>query len=84
MIGRQTKTGPKDMRIPKYCVYNQTNECFLSLGTRPGCYPSAVVKRWSRRDDTSVDEGYWLAPVRRMKTLGFMSLYDLLYLDESK
>jgi hypothetical protein len=70
------------MRITRYCIYNQTNECFLSLGTRLGCDPFALLKRRFFRDPTSIDEGYWIAPLRRMKTMGFLSFHDLLYLDD--
>lgn len=70
------------MRVPRYCIYNQTNECFLSLGTRPGCNPFAFFKRWFRKNSSVVDEGYWLAPPRRIMTLGFLSFHDLLYLDD--
>jgi len=70
------------MRSPRYCIYNQTNECFLSLGTRPGCDPFSLLNRLFFRRPDSVDEGYWLAPLRRLKTLGFFSSHDLLYLDD--
>jgi len=71
-----------DMQTPRYCIYNQTNECFLSLGTRLGCDPLGFLKRAFRRDSDFLDEGYWFAPLRRLKTLGIVSFHDLLYLDD--
>jgi hypothetical protein len=70
------------MRSPGYCIYNETNECFLSLGTRLGCDPLAFLTGWFRSDSGSLDEGYWLAPIARIKTLGILSRHDLLYLDD--
>src|SRR6266567_3078239 len=72
----------KKMRSPGYCIYNETNECFLSLGTRLGCDPLAFFQGWFRRRSGSLDEGYWLAPIARTKTLGIFSRHDLLYLDD--
>jgi len=70
------------MQTPRYCIYNQTNECFLSLGTRRGSGPFAFLKRVFRRGSDFLDEGYWFAPIRRLKTLGIVSFHDLLYLDD--
>jgi len=70
------------MQIPRYCIYNETNECFLSLGARLGYDPIAFLKRWFRRSSDSFDEGWWLAPPRRLKTLAMASYHDLLYLDD--
>jgi len=70
------------MRSPGYCIYNATNECFLSLGTRLGCDWLAPFKRWFRRDIGSLDEGYWLAPIARAKTLGILSRHNVIHLDD--
>jgi len=70
------------MQAPRYCIYNETNECFLSLGTRLGCDPFAPLKRWFRTNSDSIDEGFWLSPLRRLKTLGIVSFHDLVYLDD--
>jgi hypothetical protein len=75
------RMGPRIMQTSMYCVYNQTNECFLSLGTRLGCDPLGEFKRWFRRKSEVADLGYWLAPMRWFKMLGIFWFHDVIYLN---
>jgi hypothetical protein len=63
-------------------VYNETNECFLSLETRLGYSPFVFFTSLFRMD--SPEQAYWIAPVHRLKTLGIYSPHDLVYLDQAQ
>jgi hypothetical protein len=60
----------------RYCVYNQTSECFLSLGvTRKG-------RGFARaRKAPCYDEGQWLSRPTRVRLLRLFSSRDLVFLD---
>ncbi len=66
----------------KYCVYNQTRECFLSLGV------TAANTSWKRligligRLRLASDEGVWVIPSQGVHTLGLLFPVDLIYLDD--
>lgn len=64
-----------------YCVYNQTNECFLSLGATLGDKPFARFGRWLGYGRKRTDEGCWVRPQELRSALGFLSRRDLVYLD---
>jgi hypothetical protein len=67
------------------CVYNQTNECFLSLGASRAEHPLAQLKRriFARGAHHLLDEGCWYASPGGLRTLGVFARRDLIYLDES-
>jgi len=66
-----------------YCVYNQTRECFLSLGVTPADTTFARLKGLIGRIKLRVDEGLWVVPSCGVHTLGVLFPLDLIYLDES-
>jgi len=67
----------------RFCVYNKTRECFLSLGV------TVANTTWSRlrgligRFNLRSDEGIWIVPSSGVHTLGVMVPLDLIYLDSS-
>lgn len=65
-----------------YCVYNQTRECFLSLGVIPADTTFARLKGLIGRLKLRFDEGLWIVPSRGVHTLGVLFPLDLIYLDE--
>ncbi|HWG21490.1 MAG TPA: PilZ domain-containing protein [Terracidiphilus sp.] len=66
-----------------YCVYNQTNECFLSLGATLGDGRFARLKQVLGLGPRHVDEGCWISPPEGPQMLGIFSPRDLVYLDAS-
>lgn len=71
------------MQTQQYCVYNQTSECFLSLGVSLGDNTFARLKGLFERGALRFDEGSWITPPKGMHTMGVISARDLVYLDES-
>lgn len=71
------------MEKQQYCVYNQTSECFLSLGVTLGDNTFARLKGLMGKGSLGFDEGSWIAPAKGLATLGMISSRDLIYLDES-
>ena len=71
------------MERQQYCVYNQTSECFLSLGVSVGDNGFARLKGLIGKRASRVDEGNWLIRPKGIHTLGFFSSRDLIYLDEN-
>jgi uncharacterized protein len=72
---------PMDRRT--YCVYNQTRECFLSLGVTPADTIFARLKGLIGKIRLKLDEGLWIVPSQGVHTLGVLFPLDLIYLDES-
>jgi len=68
-------------RRQQFCVYNEANECFLSLGVTLGEARLAIVWRWLGIAHRRADEGCWIRPQQVRPTFGFGSVRDLLYLD---
>jgi uncharacterized membrane protein (UPF0127 family) len=66
-----------------YCVYNQTRECFLSLGVTPADTTFGRLKGLIGRLKLRVDEGLWVVPSCGIHTFGVLFPLDLIYLDES-
>lgn len=66
----------------QYCVYNQTSECFLSLGVT---FRESTLAHWkgilSRREQR-YDEGNWLVRPKSIHLFRFFSARDLVFLDE--
>jgi hypothetical protein len=70
------------MEKQQYCVYNQTSECFLSLGVSVGDNSFARLKGLLGKGSLGFDEGSWISPAKGVATLGVFSSRDLVYLDE--
>lgn len=66
----------------KYCAYNQTRECFLSLGVTPADTSFARLKGLIGKFKLRSDEGLWVVPSSGVHTLGVLFPLDLVYLDE--
>jgi uncharacterized membrane protein (UPF0127 family) len=75
--------GHKKMNIRTYCVYNQTRECFLSLGVTAADTTFARLRGLIGRLKLRVDEGLWVVPSCGIHTLGVLFPLDLIYLDEN-
>ena len=73
----------KTMKRRIYCVYNQTRECFLSLGVTPADTTFARLKGLIGKLKLRVDEGLWIVPSCGIHTFGVLFPLDLIYLDES-
>ncbi len=71
------------MENQQYCVYNQTSECFLSLGVTLGDNTFARLKGLFAKGAPRFDEGSWISPAKGIHTLGVLSSRDLVYLDGS-
>ncbi|GGA61271.1 hypothetical protein GCM10011507_10930 [Edaphobacter acidisoli] len=65
-----------------YCVYNQTRECFLSLGVAPADTTFSRLKGLIGRLKLRFDEGLWVVPSCGVHTVGVLFPLDLIYLDE--
>lgn len=66
-----------------YCVYNQTRECFLSLGVTLADTTFTRLRGLIGRLKLSFDEGLWVVPSCGVHTLGVLFPLDLIYLDEN-
>jgi hypothetical protein len=75
------KKGGGEMQRHDYCVYNQTNECFLSLGATLGDGPFARLKQRFHIGRRRADEGSWFKPYQPQHALTMFNTRDLLYLD---
>jgi len=71
------------MNIRTYCVYNQTRECFLSLGVTAADTTFARLRGLIGRLKLRVDEGLWVVPSCGIHTMGVLFPLDLIYLDEN-
>jgi len=67
----------------RFCVYNQTRECFLSLGVTVADRTFARLRGMIGRFGLRSDEGIWLVPSSGVHTLGVLVPLDLIYLDQS-
>ena len=72
------------MQRQDYCVYNQTNECFLSLGATLGDGPFARLKQRFHLGRRRADEGSWFKPYEPQHALTMFNTRDLLYLDAAQ
>jgi uncharacterized membrane protein (UPF0127 family) len=66
-----------------YCIYNQTRECFLSLGVSPADTTLARLKGLIGKLRLKLDEGLWVVPSQGVHTFGVLFPLDLIYLDEN-
>ena len=69
------------MEGQKYCVYNQTRECFLSLGVTVAEPSSGHLYQLIERLSVNADSGLWLTPYRGLPPANGISPVDLVYLD---
>ena len=69
------------MKRQQYCVYNQTSECFLSLGVTIGDNTFTRLKGFFGKAARRVDEGSWMMRPKGLHTLGLFASRDLIYLD---
>lgn len=69
------------MQGEQFCVYNQTNECFLSLGATRGGSDLARLKR-AIGIGPRMDEGCWISRPAGLQTFTIFSARDLIFLDE--
>lgn len=67
----------------RFCVYNKTRECFLSLGVTVANTSLTRLRGMIGRFKLRSDEGIWVVPSRGIHTLGVMIPLDLIYLDSS-
>jgi hypothetical protein len=65
----------------RFCVYNETTECFLSLGVTPGNNTGAQLKGMFGKGPFQSYEGSWIARPQGLGTVGLLSSRDLIYLD---
>ena len=71
------------MASPQYCVYNQTSECFLSLGVDNGDSTLARLKGVLAGRAPRYDEGRWITHPRSLHLFRVFSERDLVFLDEN-
>ena len=72
-----------DMERRTYCVYNETRECFLSLGVTPADTTFARLKGLIGKLRMRSDEGLWVVPSSGVHTWGVLFPLDLIYLDQN-
>jgi hypothetical protein len=71
------------MERQRYCVYNQTSECFLSLGVTLRANTFGRLKGIFIGGGARVDEGCWINQPEGLHTLSISSVRDFIYLDEN-
>jgi uncharacterized membrane protein (UPF0127 family) len=67
----------------RFCVYNKSRECFLSLGVTVANTTLSRLRGLIGRFNLRSDEGIWIVPSSGVHTLGVMVPLDLIYLDAS-
>jgi hypothetical protein len=70
------------MGTPQHCVYNQTSECFLSLGVTPGDSTLEHFKELLAHRTPRYDEGRWMLHPRGIHFFRLFSACDLVFLDD--
>jgi uncharacterized membrane protein (UPF0127 family) len=71
------------METRRFCVYNQTSECFLSLGVTEAETVRSQFKNLVGRQTQKYDEGLWVVPSSGFHSfkMGTSAPLDLVYLD---
>jgi uncharacterized membrane protein (UPF0127 family) len=82
IAGTHQREGGK-VEKQKYCVYNQTRECFLSLSVTRADTTFARLKGLIGRLKLRYDEGVWMVPSSGIHSFGVLFPLDLIYLDEN-
>lgn len=74
-----------EMERQRFCVYNQSSECFLSLGVVAANTLPARLKTLIGRRTLRYDEGLWVTPSTGFHTFttGISAPTDLVYLDKN-
>jgi len=70
------------MGTPQYCVYNQTSECFLSLGVTHGDSTLEHIKGLMAGRAPRYDEGKWVLHPKGVHFFRLFSTRDLVFLDD--
>jgi uncharacterized protein len=65
----------------RYCVYNQTRECFLGLEVTAADTVLSRLRGMIGRLSLRSGRGIWVVPSRGIHTLGVLLPLDLIYLD---
>jgi hypothetical protein len=71
------------MDTRRFCVYNETNECFLSLGVTLGNNLRSQLKALFGKGPLQYFEGSWIKRPRAINTVGLLTPRDLIYLDKN-
>lgn len=66
----------------RYCVYNQSNECFLSLGVAAARTTMERVNGMLEKRRQGNREGYWIERPGGVDAVGVFVSRDLIYLDD--
>jgi uncharacterized membrane protein (UPF0127 family) len=69
---------------PRYCVYNETRECFLSFKVTAANTSFRRLKGLIGKLSLKSGEGMWIVPSQGVHTLGVFIPLDLIYLDEKR
>jgi uncharacterized membrane protein (UPF0127 family) len=67
---------------PRYCIYNQTRESFLSLEVTAADTTFTRLKGLIGRLRLRPNEGLWVVPSSGVHTIGVLFPLDLIYLDD--
>lgn len=70
------------MERQKYCVFNQTSECFLSLGVSLAADALGYLGQMFRNGRKAADESQWVLEPKPIHSLRLFSSRDLIILDE--
>src|SRR3954462_230279 len=70
------------MGTPQYCVYNQTSECFLSLGVTHGDSTLQHFKALLAGRTPRYDEGTWVMHPKGIHFFRLFSSRDLVFLND--
>lgn len=70
------------MNQNRYCVYNETRECFLSFGVTVANTFFARLRGLIGKLRLTADDGVWIIPSQGVHTLGVLFPLDIIYLDE--
>jgi Uncharacterized ACR, COG1430 len=72
------------MKLPQFCAYNQTRDCFLSLDVVAGDFSFARLDDWMRTLTLEFGAGLWLTPFRGIPATSVPFPLDLIYLDQDR
>jgi uncharacterized membrane protein (UPF0127 family) len=78
-----TARKPRRAEPRRYCVYNQTRECFLSLNVKVADTTLTRLRGMIGRMSLRPDDGIWVVPSSGVHTVGVLIPLDLIYLDAS-
>jgi hypothetical protein len=70
------------MERQKYCVYNRTSECFLSLGVTLAADALGYLGQIFRNGRKAAEESQWVVEPKPIHSLRLFSCRDLIILDE--